>query len=163
MIQLELFTHEQQTSDYKLQDLFHHLNRKHWNGRLPFYKCEWSNRMISTWGCCYPDQHLIRISSFFKERPLPEVLALLLHEMIHIRYRGHGIRFRNELKRIGLAGDVQRQFPHLSEMTHARRRTLRYIYECPQCHTQIRRRRRIKGYCSGCYSRGITSRFRLKT
>ncbi|HJZ12893.1 MAG TPA: SprT-like domain-containing protein, partial [Acidobacteriota bacterium] len=147
--------------EYELEELFQYLNRKYWDGKLPLYRCEWSDRMISTWGSCYPHKQLIRISGLFKQRPHAELVALLCHEMIHIRYRSHGVRFRNELKRIGLLGDVQRHFPHLNTITDARRRPLRYTYECPRCQVQIRRRRRIKGYCAACYSAGMRSRFRL--
>jgi hypothetical protein len=160
MFQLDLFA-EERSSEYKLQDLFHHLNRKHWKGALPVYKCEWSDRMISTWGSCHSRKQVIRISSFFKQRPLPELLALLCHEMIHIRHRGHGKRFHKELARIGLRGDVQRHFPHLNDLTDSLRRPLRYTYECPRCHVRIQRRRRIRGYCIACYNAGTKSRFRL--
>ena len=161
MRQLELFSVEELAAEYDLQDLFHHLNCKHWRGKLPLYRCVWSDRMISTWGSCHPDKQLIRISSFFKKRPAAELAALLSHEMVHIRYRGHGLRFRKELQRIGLAGDIQRHFPHLKEWSHSLRRPLRYTYQCPSCHARIRRRKRIKGYCASCYERGIASRFKL--
>jgi hypothetical protein len=116
MQQLELFP-DPELNPPSLEQLFHILNRRHWNGRLPFFRCEWSDRMITTWGCCYRGRRLIRISSLFRTRPIRELEALMCHEMIHIKYRGHGKRFKNELKRIGLKGDVQRIFPHLNELT----------------------------------------------
>jgi SprT-like family protein len=162
-LQLDLFVSPVlPENELDLPALFKHLNQKHWNGRLPEFRCEWSNRMITTWGMCYRRKKLIRISSFFKLRPLEEILALLSHEMIHIRYGGHGKKFHQELKRIGLAGDVQRSFPHLVSWTETLRRALRYIYECPRCGLQIQRRRKIHGYCSDCYDKGIRAKFRLK-
>lgn len=146
---------------YDLNSLFDQLNRKYWSGELPRFECEWSSRMISTWGCCYPTLRIIRISRFFEERPAPELIAVLVHEMIHIRVRGHGTKFRRELKRVGMEGDVEGCFPHLNELTHARRRAMRYAYECPRCGVRIRRRRKIRGFCSPCYDSGRISRFKL--
>ncbi|MCI0416958.1 SprT-like domain-containing protein [bacterium] len=160
--QLELFAPQTlQASNYDLRRLFEFLNRKYWQGRLPCFRCEWSNRMITTWGACYRGRQLIRISSIFKDRPMDEILALLSHEMIHIRYAGHGKRFRQELKRIGLEGDVQRHFPDLVKRTHSLRRDFRYTYACSRCGIRIRRRRRIHGNCAACHERGIRSKFRL--
>jgi hypothetical protein len=162
-LQLELYSFPVlPVQDLDLQMLFHYLNKKYWQGRLPFFRCEWSNRMITTWGMCYRGKKLIRISSYFKLRPLEEILALLSHEMIHIRYGGHGQRFHRELKRIGLAGDVQRNFPDLVAWTESLRRACRYTYECPRCNFQIKRRKKIHGYCSACYNKGIRAKFRLK-
>ncbi len=49
MQQLELFSLETEpVAEYDLQELFQHLNRKHWKGMLPEYRCEWSGRMITT-------------------------------------------------------------------------------------------------------------------
>jgi hypothetical protein len=160
--QLELFTPPTlQATNHDLHSLFEYLNRKFWQGRLPYFRCEWSNRMITTWGTCYRGRGLIRISSIFKDRPLNEVLALLSHEMIHIRYAGHGKRFRQELKRIGLEGDVQRHFPDLVKWTHSLRRAFRYTYACLRCGIQIQRRRKIRGNCAACHEKGIRSKFKL--
>ena len=165
MQQFQLFTNDRDYAvssvAYDLKSWFAYLNKKYWNGALPHYRCEWSNRMITTWGCCYPDRELIRISSFFKDRPLPELLALLGHEMIHIKYRGHGIRFKRELKRIGLEGDIEALFPHLTGLTQSRRRSLRYLYECPSCKQRLRRRKRIHGYCARCYKSSKWSKLKL--
>ncbi len=144
-----------------LGDLFRYLNHQHWQGRLPDFRCEWSNRMITTWGACYRGKKLIRISSIFKNRPLDEVLALLSHEMIHIRYGGHGKRFHQELKRIGLEGDVQRRFPDLVKWTQSLRRNYRYTYMCSRCGVRIERRRKIHGFCVACHGKGIRSKFKL--
>ncbi|PWT91814.1 MAG: hypothetical protein C5B54_04585 [Acidobacteria bacterium] len=149
------------TAPPDLQFLFRQLNQRYWRGELPEYRCEWSSRMITTWGLCYRSDRIIRISSLFKSRPFEELSALLCHEMIHIKYAGHGPRFKRELRRIGLEGDVQRLFPHLNEITTALRRADRYIYKCGACGIHIRRRRRIRGYCAACWKLGIHSRFRL--
>lgn len=146
---------------YDLELMFDQLNRCYWQGALPRFRCEWSGRMITTWGCCYPDLALIRINTVFQSRPLPELEAVMKHEMIHVRIRGHGRAFRRELERIGLPRDVEGHFPHLNEITHRRRRALRYTYECPSCRSRIRRRRRIRGFCAGCYRKGVLSRFKL--
>ena len=162
MQQLELFSQETATvAEYDLQGLFQDLNRKHWKGMLPEYRCEWSGRMITTWGSCHPHKKVIRVSRLFQNRPLPELLALLCHEMIHIKYRGHGKRFRSELARVGLAGDIERQFPHLSKLTRSIRRPLRYTYECSHCHLRIQRRKRIRGFCVSCHNAGVSARFKL--
>ena len=161
-LQLELFAPENlPLQDYDLAILFEHLNGLHWQGRLPAYRCEWSNRMITTWGMCYRGRKLIRISSIFKSRPLEEILALLSHEMIHILYSGHGKRFRQELNRIGLQGDIQRHFPELVKWTQTLRRALRYTYICKKCGVQIRRRRKIHGFCAACQLKGVRSKFKL--
>jgi predicted SprT family Zn-dependent metalloprotease len=163
-LQLELFKPEApaaSSQEHNLEALFAHLNDLHWRGKLPEFKCEWSNRMITTWGACYKRRKLIRISSIFKQRPQDEILALLSHEMIHILYGGHGKRFRQELKRIGLEGDIQRRFPQLVEWTHSLRRAYKYTYRCQKCCVQIQRRRKIHGYCVACHEKGIRSKFKL--
>jgi predicted SprT family Zn-dependent metalloprotease len=146
---------------YDLDFLFDQLNRQYWEGSLPRYRTEWSRRMIVTWGCCYPSRKLIRINSFFRNRPLPELIALLGHEMIHIRISGHGGPFQRELQRIGMPEDVEGLFPHLEKLTHARRRSYRYIYQCPRCALRIHRRNRIRGCCVACHEAGFVSRFKL--
>jgi SprT-like family len=163
LLQLELFLPEVALDqEHSLQNLFDYLNQKHWQSKLPVFRCEWSSKMITTWGLCYRHKKLIRISSIFKNRPLDEILALLGHEMIHIRYGGHGKRFRQELKRIGLEGDVQLHFPDLVKWTESFRRSLRYTYVCSRCDFQIQRRRKIHGYCASCYEKGIRAKFKLK-
>ena len=160
--QLELFVTEPLLQpEHDLNRLFHVLNWKHWGGRLQYFHCEWSDRMITTWGACYRGKRLIRISTIFRDRPAEEVVALLCHEMIHIRYGGHGKRFRQELKRIGLEGDIQRKFPHLVKWTESLRRSLRYTYVCRLCGIQIKRRRKIHGFCAACHRKGIRSKFKL--
>lgn len=163
VLQLELFAPPAISPDqeYDLATLFDSLNRMHWQGQLPQFRCEWSNRMITTWGVCYRRRKLIRISSIFKARPLDEILALLCHEMIHIRYGGHGKRFHQELKRIGLEGDVQRRFPELVRWTQTLRRALRYTYACNKCGVRVERRRKIHGFCAACHQKGIRSKFKL--
>ena len=164
LLQLELFARQTfSETEYDLADLFRYLNRLHWQNRLPHFHCEWSNRMITTWGVCYRRRKLIRISSIFKSRSLDEILALLSHEMIHIRHGGHGKRFRQELKRIGLEGDVQRRFPDLVRWTQTLRRAFRYTYICNRCGIRIDRRRKIHGFCAACNEKGVRSKFRLKT
>lgn len=160
MEQLDLFA-DPLAEEFELQEVFRALNRRYWDGELPEYRCEWSIRMFSTWGTCHRHLQVIRISSLFKQRPLRELEALLCHEMIHIKYRGHGPRFKRELKRIGLQGDVQKRFPHLNDITNSLRRPLRYTYECGACKSRIQRRRRIRGYCAACHARGFRSPFRL--
>ncbi|HSP07599.1 MAG TPA: SprT-like domain-containing protein [Acidobacteriota bacterium] len=146
---------------YDLDLLFDQLNRRYWQGVLPRYRCEWSARMLTTWGCCYPDHRVIRISILFQSRPLQELEAIMKHEMIHIRIRGHGPTFRHELKRVGLPRDVEGHFPFLNELTRGRRRALRHTYMCPHCQVRIHRRRRIRGYCVNCYEKGVVSWFKL--
>lgn len=146
---------------YDLNLLFDELNSKHWEGTLPKFRCEWSQRLITTWGVCYPDYGLIRINMLFQQRPLPELEAVMKHEMIHVRIRGHGRPFRRELERIGLPRDVEGHFPVLNDVTRSLRRALRYSYECPRCRLRILRRRQIRGYCAACYKKGRVSRFKL--
>jgi predicted SprT family Zn-dependent metalloprotease len=146
---------------YDLGLIYDQLNRRYWSGALPVFRCEWSNRMITTWGCCYPDRGIIRISALFRNRPLQELEAVMKHEMIHVRIRGHGRAFRRELERVGLPRDVEGHFPHLKDLTHGLRRAFRYTYECGRCKVRIRRRRRIRGYCSDCYNKGVLARFRV--
>lgn len=160
MEQLDLFD-DPLAGEFDLEEVFDVLNRRHWGGELSKFRCEWSHRMISTWGACYRRHRVIRISSLFKQRPLRELEALLCHEMIHIKHRGHGRMFKRELKRIGLAGDVQKRFPHLNEISNSLRRPYRYTYQCGACGARIQRRRRIRGYCAACHARGFRSSFRL--
>ncbi len=87
-----------------LNALFDALNQKYFEGRLPRYRVKRVSRMPHPVlrGCCVFDSRTIKLIRTLKDDECREVL---LHEMIHTRTRGHGVRFQAELARLAKMGE----------------------------------------------------------
>ncbi len=114
---------------------------------------EWSARLTSSAGICYPRRRVIRLSTHYHERFPSEVGPTLLHEMIHLVVPGHGADFHRWLQRISdLGGTVHRY-------SRERAAPPRWEYVCPRCRRRYPRTRRLPGQgrkhrCRYCQSAG---------
>ena len=112
-------------------------------------RIEWSGRLTSAAGVCYPKRRLIRLSTHYHARFPEEVGATLLHEMIHLVVPGHGPRFHRWIERITAAGGK------VARYSKAVAAPPRWVYVCRGCGKEIPRQRRLpnggRGHCcSAC-------------
>lgn len=128
-------------------------NKKYFDNKLPFdVKVVWDNRLVASagsynwsWG---NTNKTIKLSPHYIKKFPEELDNILLHEMIHASgIRGHGERFKKEMRRINSFGwNVQ---------THSKERAVTHTYVCKQCKQTIKRSRRINveryvcGKCGG--------------
>lgn len=50
-------------------------------------------------GTCYPQSGAIKINLYLASRPLEEIEAVVLHELVHLKYFYHDKKFREECKK----------------------------------------------------------------
>lgn len=100
---------------------------------------QWSRRMTSAAGRCYPEQKLIRLSTHYHAKFPEEVDQTLLHEMIHLLVPNHGPAFYEWLRRIRERGGVVNRYSK-ERATPVR---FRWIYTCPRCGATRRTQRRL--------------------
>ncbi|WP_246541277.1 M48 family metallopeptidase [Peptoniphilus ovalis] len=53
-------------------------------------------KMKVRWGTCYPASGKININLKLAERPIDEIEAVVLHELVHLKYGNHDKKFYNE-------------------------------------------------------------------
>lgn len=68
----------------------------------------WSSRMTTRWGSCTVQTRRLRISDRLADAPEVVVAHVLLHELAHLRERGHGPAFAALLGRDPAAAAVDR-------------------------------------------------------
>lgn len=56
-------------------------------------------KMKIRWGTCYPDKKAIKINLKLAERPIEQIEAVVLHELIHLKYFYHDENFINECEK----------------------------------------------------------------
>lgn len=89
-----------------LRSLFDEYNDKYFDGRLSVDKIGWSNRKTTLRAvACYDDWRnglkWIEINPLLKGYPNKDTFRdLIVHEMIHLMYMGHGQDFQNEMNRL---------------------------------------------------------------
>lgn len=134
-----------------LYELYREYNNKFFCNQLPRVekvRIEWSNRLSSSAGICYSKSKIIRLSRAYHIKHIDDVGSTLLHEMIHLKIRGHGVEFKRELKRIqNLGGKVYRYSKEAAKVP-------RWIYTCKNCNIAIKKYKRypkniICGKCRG--------------
>jgi predicted SprT family Zn-dependent metalloprotease len=142
-------------TEQELVELYDGINRTYWEGKLPGARVEWSNRLRIA-GQCFPDAHSPRIvlSRHYHEHFPEDLEGTIKHEMIHLRYKKHGKRFKAEAKRVGA-------LLHTREYPGLRRKPL-YVYTCPACQREYVYRRKVKGVaCGYCCKGWYQSKYRL--
>ena len=78
------------------------LSRRHFHGELVPTSVRWSDQQSSRWGSCTVDTGAIRLSSRMQAFPAWVVDYVLVHELAHLRYSGHGPRFWSLVNRYPL-------------------------------------------------------------
>jgi predicted SprT family Zn-dependent metalloprotease len=146
MPQLDLLSSANATlpDEDELLRRFHQFNTDFFKGKLPEATIRWSTRMRIA-GTCHRHRALITLSRPYHERFPGDVDDTLKHEMIHLRYAGHGPAFRREAARVG-ASIHCREY----EGIHPR---AKLVYACPTCWREFRRSKPGELYCGRC-SRG---------
>lgn len=56
-------------------------------------------KMKVRWGTCYPQSGAIKINLYLAERPREEIEAVVLHELVHLKYFYHDKKFKEECKK----------------------------------------------------------------
>jgi SprT-like protein len=139
----------------ELYSLFRRLNAEYFQGRLPEPIISYSKRMTAA-GMFMPASKEIKIGVRYHQIFPHELEDTLKHEMIHIISPRHDRHFKEIAARIG-ASLKARAHPELQG-------AFRYIYVCPRCGYQYRRRKRLRmascGLCSP--SRAFDPRYKLR-
>ncbi|HCX04033.1 MAG: SprT-like domain-containing protein [Tissierellales bacterium] len=141
----------------QLHNLYDNLNKKYFNNTLPKSSemtIEWSGRLTASAGICYrkPKNSIIRLSTHYHEDFPEDIENTLLHEMIHLKVKGHGPEFKKEINRIiSLGGKVNR-----FSKRRATEKRINWIYKCKICSKEYERNRKISklsryrcGICKG--------------
>lgn len=100
---------------------------------------EWSNRLTSAAGKCYPQRRLIRLSTHYHRNHPGDVDMTLLHEMIHLLVPNHGPRFYEWMERIRERGGTVERY----SKERATPAVYRWQYVCRRCGAKALRQRRL--------------------
>lgn len=103
-------------------------------------RIEWSGRLTSSAGICYPKRRIIRLSPHYHVRFPAEIGPTLLHEMIHLIVPGHGPAFHRWLEYIRVQGGTVHRY------AQERAAPARWVYVCRRCERRYPRQRRLKGH-----------------
>lgn len=129
-------------SEAVLYERYERFNRLYFDNRLPAREAvtiEWSHRMTSSAGRCYPQRRLIRLSTHYHTRFPAEVDETLLHEMIHLLVPNHGPDFYAWMRRIRARGGVVNRY----SKERATPPRFRWEYTCRRCGAVRRTQRRL--------------------
>jgi predicted SprT family Zn-dependent metalloprotease len=135
-------------------------------------RIEFSNRLRTSIGLCYPERSLIRLHPVVRELDEPVFLEILCHELAHVAvYRRFGRRCRPHGREwIGLmeaAGFVARaRLPQGSVFAtpaqRAARKTILWHHRCPRCHASRTARRPVYTWrCAACRKRRHSGKLRI--
>lgn len=84
---------ESKRSDSFLQKRARLLSGKYLKKRLPGYEIAWSSRQTKIFGICNKKTKSIKISARLKRAPSWVIDYVVLHELAHLLYSGHGKDF----------------------------------------------------------------------
>ena len=154
MAQLDLLTGTQTVlpDEAELQRRFARFNIDLFKSKLPAATIRWSGRMRIA-GTCHRHRALITLSRPYHERFPDDVDDTLKHEMIHLRYAGHGPAFRREAQRVSAS-------IHCREYDGIHPRA-KLIYACPACWREFHRAKPGDLYCGRCSRGRLQPQFRL--
>lgn len=104
-------------------------------------RIEWSNRLTSSAGICYPKRRTIRLSTHYHVSHPDDVESTLLHEMIHLIVPNHGPDFYAWIEAIRRQGGQVARYPK-ARATAAQ--PPRWRYHCQKCGEEWSRYRRLR-------------------
>jgi predicted SprT family Zn-dependent metalloprotease len=137
-----------------LTKLFHDLNLKYFDGKLPDVQIEWSTRMKHA-GKFITRDRIIRLGRAYHEHYPGDIVDTLKHEMLHLIYPYHNREFKREAHRIGTSL-YAKNYPGML-------RGMKYMYICPGCGTEYPSRKMLRNRsCGRCSQNGFDPRFKLK-
>lgn len=74
---------------------------KTWQPRLNLYVAQWGVRRMKTrWGSCYPTAQRIWLNLELVKKPVHCIEYVLVHELVHLRYRKHDHHFYDLLTQV---------------------------------------------------------------
>jgi len=94
-----------------LEKLYQSLNKKHFQGKLPYCTIRWYRKYTETVASIKESTRTIKLNpTYHTKRGINELKDTLLHEMIHLllaengkkEYHFHGKEFKKIAKRIGV-------------------------------------------------------------
>lgn len=101
-----------------------------------------SNRMFKRFGKTDPVRKIVRLNKRFVELNNADVVkALIVHELVHLKYPNHGEGFKKEMARLGYGRHVMDGFTVKME---------KYRYDCGKCGTVYDNRKLRDGVCKKC-------------
>lgn len=136
-----------------LDAIYRELNRKHWRGRLPPVRIEWSTRLRVA-GQCVGRRGPIQLGLRYHLHYPRDLRRTLKHEMVHLIHWSHDEAFMAEARRVG-ALIYARSYPGIQW-------PFRYVYECPSCGSRYRSRKRVSLACARCGNGGYRERYRFR-
>ena len=131
----------------RLRDEFNRLNAEHFGDKLTLPSIEFSQRK-SFGGYYQKHEHRIVLSwQAYQEYGWDETVNTFRHEIAHIVHLHHRREFWELAHRLG----VTRKYARHPLYPKARKRL---VYECPGCHRQIYRQRKLtNSSCARCDKR----------
>jgi len=102
--QRQQLTQRSQT-DEALHQRALHLARVWLGGQVEPNSVVWSEHQTTRWGSCTPTTKSLRISTMLKGMPQWVIDGVLIHELAHLKYSGHGHDFQQ----------FAAQYPKMSE------------------------------------------------
>jgi predicted SprT family Zn-dependent metalloprotease len=146
----------------KAYKLFDEYNKIYFNNKLPKYKIEFNDRFSRRTADIDYGKKLIRLSSrHLKEFGWESVIKYLKHEMIHAEMhrcglnpsRPHATRiFKEWAKKL----DTHVFYPDSEKIGY------KYIYECPKCKKNVKRRIKGTWSCRQCGGDRFNEKYKLK-
>lgn len=81
-------------TDEEIHDHALHLARVWLGGEVEPSSVVWSDRQTTLWGSCTPSTRRIRLSTMLKGMPQWVIDGVIIHELAHLKYSGHGRDFQ---------------------------------------------------------------------
>ena len=108
----------------------------------PVPEVQISDRMIKRFGKTDPADNIVRLNKRFIELNSRSVIkALIIHELVHLKFPDHGYGFKNEMNRLGYGKHIMKGFTVKIE---------KYTYECGVCGIIHDNRRLVNAVCRKC-------------
>lgn len=108
----------------------------------PVPEVQISDKMIKRFGKTDCAGKIVRLNKRFIELNSKDVVkALIIHELVHLKFPDHGKGFVGEMERLGYGKHIMKGFRVYTE---------KYIYLCINCGKLYDNRRLNSGICKKC-------------
>lgn len=108
----------------------------------PVPEVQVSDKMVKRFGKTDSVGKIVRLNKRFIELNSAEVVkALIVHELVHLKFPNHGEGFKREMLRLGYSKHVMKGFSVKME---------KYRYDCEKCGTVYDNRKIRDGTCKKC-------------